>query len=124
VLSDKLKLTKERLMNLNRFIKAVAATAGLALTSSLMTSIPPVLAARSGVDLDRYCKSMYATQRMAAWTQLNGRTVYDWSCAQRQPNGQVKQYGINMGHVCAVQRGTWDHNFTGRNNPYSWYCGR
>ena len=46
MLSDKLKLTKERLMNLNRFIKAVAATAGLALTSSLMTSIPPVLAAR------------------------------------------------------------------------------
>lgn len=112
-------------MNLNRFIKAVAATAGVAFASSIgIGSISSALAARSGVDLDSYCKSMYATQRMAAWTQLNGRTVYDWSCAQRQPNGQVKQYGINIGHVCAVQRGTWDHNFADRNNPYSWYCGQ
>ena len=112
-------------MNLNRFIKAVAATAEVAFASSIgIGSIPSALAVRSDVDLDGYCKYMYGRLGRTAWTELNGRTVYDWSCAQRLPNGRVNQYGIDMGHVCAVQRGTWDHNFADRNNPYSWYCGR
>jgi hypothetical protein len=91
---------------------------------SLTASIAPAFAARTGIDFDRYCKSQYQRNGMMAWTQLNGRTVYDWSCAQRQPNGRVQQFGINVGHACAVQQNTWRHGFTNFNNPYSWFCQR
>lgn len=109
--------------NIKQRITKLCLAASIA-AASLAASITPALAARTSLDLDRYCKSMYATRGMAAWTQLNGGTVYNWSCAQRQPNGQVRQYSIDTRHVCAVQRGTWDSGFTNYYNPYSWYCGR
>ena len=92
--------------------------------TSVTASIAPAFAARYGSNFDSYCKSQYQNNGMAAWTQLNGGTVYDWKCAQRQPNGTVKQFGINVGHACSVQQRTWSHNFSNRNNPYSWYCER
>jgi hypothetical protein len=109
--------------NLRQRITKFGLAVSIAATS-LAASITPALAARYGIDFDRYCKSQYQRNGMVAWTQLNGNTAYNWSCAQRQPNGRVQQFSINVGHACAVQQNTWRHGFTNFNNPYSWYCER
>jgi hypothetical protein len=111
-------------MSPKRFVKQALAAIGVIIVTATTTSISPALAARYGIDFDRYCKSQYQGNGMAAWTRLDGNTVYDWYCDQRQPDGKVNRFGINVGHACAVQRNTWSHGFSNRNNPYSWYCER
>jgi hypothetical protein len=109
--------------NIQQRIASTAIALGVGVIS-LTASIAPAFA-RSGLDLDRYCKSQYQRNGMLAWVRLNGRTVYDWSCIRYNPVSRSQQrLGINVGHACAVQRNTWDHGFTNRNDPNSWYCGR
>ena len=118
-------------MNLNRFIKAVAATAGVAFASSIgIGSISSALANPINIDLDGYCKDEYQVIALGvkAWAEPNGITAYNsynysWSCAQRLPNGRVNKYRIDMSSVCMKKKGTGIYGFSDQRNPLAWYCG-
>ncbi|MBJ7298242.1 MAG: hypothetical protein JHC73_18515 [Dolichospermum sp.] len=100
-------------MNLNRFIKAVAATAGVAfafsigigsipsalaiprpLLNGILNAIPPSLPKSTYSDsyLDGYCKNKYSDLTTAEWAWINGKTLVmvdgSWSCVENPPNTQ------------------------------------
>jgi hypothetical protein len=134
VLSDKSKLTKERLMNLNRFIKAVAATAGVAFASSIgIGSISSALA--NPIDHDPVLptvsdcyKYMYHLLNETASIKPDGRTTYDWACAERLPNGRINKNRIDLSS-CMKKKGNGifvlrSHDYDEDREPVSWQCGK
>ncbi|MFN7413412.1 MAG: hypothetical protein ACK5RT_05810 [Dolichospermum sp.] len=113
-------------MNLNRFIKAVAATAGVAFASSIgIGSISSALANSIDPDpgLDKCYKYMYHLLNGTASIKPDGRTTYDWACAERLPNGRINKYRIDLSS-CMKKKGNGIFVVRSEREPYSWYCGK
>jgi hypothetical protein len=103
---------------------AVLGAVGLMLTVQAFRAAPTE-AATGGIDVARYCRTVYPTQFYKVnFARISGGwNVWGWRCHVGTGYGSINVVGVDMNLACRQQYHAGSYaRYRHASDPYSWYC--